>query len=1204
MDVVGRGRVGREDLIDLRARDLPSLEAVGDLPGEVYVILEPGGAVSYVSPEVEHTLGYTPEEYRAAADGFGLVHPDDRADAIRNWALALGHPGELGRHELRMRHGDGGWRWMEGIAVNKIDDPEVHGIVVRYRDITDRKALEALLRANEQRFRALVQHSSDGTMLLDRDAVIVDVSESVATVVGWEQHELIGTNGYDLVHPDDLALVADTRAEVERATATSVRVEVRVKHASGGWRWVDSTITSLVDHPDVQATVVNFHDVTERRRAEAARAASEERFRALVTHSPLVTTIVGPAGEVTWVSPSVTDLLGYEPQDLLERGGFDLVHPDDLRTAGRAFRDVFEGGAPIPELTIRFRHQSGAWRWLEITGADLTRDPAVRGVMLNLRDVTDRVEATNRLESERERFHSLLANSRIVTLLADAEAGIVWASPAALTVLGYEPDALIGRYSYDFIHPDDHAELVRHHGMVLDQVPERPPLRIRGRHADGGWRWLDCTAENLLDDPDVNAILVNLRDVSPQVEAEEARRATEVRARALVQNSADAIIISDADWVIQWASPAVERMLGVSTDDVVRNPSADWVHPDDREVMAEHRAAVLADPSVPHTYVVRLRNRDGEWRWVEATTTNLLDDPDVRGIVSNGRDITDRVRAQHDRDRLTQILEASTDLVLISDFVGHVLYVNEAGVDFFEIDRNDLDGFRLGDRAPSWARHRYRLEAVPALREDGIWSGELAYRKDGSEVPVSALCVVHRDEEDEPAFVSLVLRDISERKAFEQQLEHAATHDPLTDLPNRTLLLDRLDVALRRAQRTRSVVAVLFLDIDHFKVVNDSRGHGTGDELLVALAARLEEALRPGDTVARFGGDEFVVLCEDLIGAADAVRISDRIDAALRDPFPIEGSEAFVTVSIGIALAERDDLDPEALIRDADAAMYQAKERGRNRFEVFDSRMRNRAVDRLDTETALRRAIDRGELRTYYQPKIDLRSGRIVGVEALLRWEHPERGVLDPAEFIDLAEDTGLIVDIGAWVLGETFRQVMHWEETIDPVDGLFACVNLSGKQLTDPDLVAHLTATLRETGIDPSHVDLEMTESVLIKDVEACQKTLRELKELGVLIVIDDFGTGYSSLSYLQQFPVDLLKIDRSFVTNMDAREGDYAIVQAVISLAHALDLQVIAEGVETPAQLAELRSLGCDFAQGYLMARPQPEAEITALLAADPRF
>jgi diguanylate cyclase (GGDEF)-like protein len=466
-----------------------------------------------------------------------------------------------------------------------------------------------------------------------------------------------------------------------------------------------------------------------------------------------------------------------------------------------------------------------------------------------------------------------------------------------------------------------------------------------------------------------------------------------------------------------------------------------------------------------------------------------------------------------------------------------------------------------------------------------------------------ALNAVQRGAQDylikgrmDEVLISRSIRYAIERKRAEVALAHQALHDPLTGLPNRALFLDRLEQALARAQRSSVGIAVLFLDLDRFKVVNDSLGHEAGDRLLTDLANRLRDVVRPADTVARFGGDEFTILC-DVRGERDAVLIAERVAAAIEAPFTLNDNEAFLTASLGIALTTgREDARAEALIRDADAAMYRAKERGRSRYELFDLALRTRAVDRLEIENALHRALDRGEFRVFYQPAIDLRTGELMGVESLVRWQHPTRGLVGPDQFIALTEETGLIVALGSWVLREACRRWTHWEESGTSTPRM--SVNLSTRQLAQPDLVDVVADVLGETGMDPARLSLEITESTVLEDTESALNTLEALKRQGVRISLDDFGTGYASLALLKRLPVDELKIDRSFVMGLGRDPQDSAIVSTVVGLTEALGLVAIAEGVETPAQAEELRRIGCRFAQGFYFARPQPPERLTTLL------
>ncbi len=448
------------------------------------------------------------------------------------------------------------------------------------------------------------------------------------------------------------------------------------------------------------------------------------------------------------------------------------------------------------------------------------------------------------------------------------------------------------------------------------------------------------------------------------------------------------------------------------------------------------------------------------------------------------------------------------------------------------------------------------------------------------------------------------LTDVTERKVV----------DGVTGLPNRLLLLDRLGSAIERQFRQPNCsFAVLFLDLDRFRVINDSRGTSCGDQLLVAVSQRLGDCLRSGDsvlrvdighTMARLGGDEFAILLNDITDASHAIRIAERLQVQLAEPFDLDGQEMFITASIGITLGMMGYTQPEDVIRDAEIAMTRAKGQGTGRYEVFDIDMHKRAMTRLQAEIDLRQVIGGQGLHLYYQPIVSLRTGKISGFEALVRWEHPERGLISPVEFIPLAEETGLILPIGLWILQEACHQMQLWQEQFPTIPPLFISINLSGKQFDQADLVAQMGQILRETGLEPSSVKLEITETVLMDNAEIIASLLNQLRTLGCQLSLDDFGTGYSSLSYLHQFPIDTLKIDRSFVSRIGSDNEGSEIVRTILTLAHNFNMDVVAEGVETPQQMLYLKELGCEYGQGYFMSKPMDSKTAEALLAAEPQW
>ena len=689
----------------------------------------------------------------------------------------------------------------------------------------------------------------------------------------------------------------------------------------------------------------------------------------------------------------------------------------------------------------------------------------------------------------------------------------------------------------------------------------------------------------------------------------------------------------DAEGRVIYSSPAGQRLMGYQPGFWKGHSVFELVHPDDAPQVIEAFLSQVSKPGPMVPVEFRMRHADGSWRDMEAIGNNLLGDPVVQGIVVTTRDVTERKRAEVELHLLQTIVLAVNDApdlgtaleVTVKQLCestgwacgagwtpvadGSVLELrrswggNPALEAFCQQRKREklLPGVGLPGRA--WASGKAAMSTVPAEDDDARGAGIQV----GVAVPVVAdrevVAVLElfndTSSTDDGRVLRLVgavasqLGTVIERKRAQERLAHQALHDPLTELPNRALFLDRLALALARIRRRPSSLAVLFADVDRFKVVNDSLGHDAGDRLLVALAGRLRDVLRPGDTLARFGGDEFAVLCEDVTDY-DVTRIAERMGAALTEPFTTGGGEVFVSVSVGIAMARDFEERPEALLRDADAAMYLAKERGRARFEVFDEAMRDQSTERLGMENALRRAPERGELRALYQPIVRLSDGVVIAAEALVRWEHPDRGLLEASQFVPLAEETGMIVPIGGWMLEEACRQAATW-----PGNGHAPAVsvNLSARQLSRADLVDAVAAALASSGLDPDRLWLEITESVLMEDADTAVAALRRLRALGVHLSVDDFGTGYSSLAYLRRFPVDSLKVDRSFVAGLTDDPEDSAIVEAVVSMAHSLKLSVVAEGVETDEQLARLRALGCELAQGFLFAAPVPSAALQPL-------
>ncbi len=558
-------------------------------------------------------------------------------------------------------------------------------------------------------------------------------------------------------------------------------------------------------------------------------------------------------------------------------------------------------------------------------------------------------------------------------------------------------------------------------------------------------------------------------------------------------------------------------------------------------------------------------------------------------------------RGVGDVELMRALLADTADMAAVLDLDGRLRYLNRAGrrLMVLPVDASieQMSAFDLVAAADLQALDD---DVMPALHLDGWWTGNLTLiTHTGNEVPTRTTLRVHRQPDGEPARFTWVARDISTEKAVYERLHKKIFEDELTGLPHRSIFLDRLDLSLRRTAGELAPVALLFVSLDRFKEKNERFGSKVGDELLRLVAERLDGLRGPTDTVSRWGGDEFVFMCEANLGELDADGLGARITSAFDAPFSAGGAEVFLTASIGMATAPPGEVGTDQLLRQADAAGQMAKQRGGGTVHRYDDAMQARALRRAEIEDALRGASDRGELVLHFQPEVSLRTNEIVAVEALVRWQHPLWGLVSPGEFVPVAETSNLILELGGWVLAAGMDQCAQWRAAFGERAPSVA-INISPRQFLQDDFVELVASTLEHTGADPQDICLEITESVLMDDIELTLATLRRLKGLGVMLAVDDFGTGYSSLSYLRRFPVDILKVDQSFVSGLGHDPEDSAIVQAVVHMGRALQLTTVAEGVETAHHLIELRELDCDIAQGYHFARPSPAEAISRMLAA----
>ena len=793
--------------------------------------------------------------------------------------------------------------------------------------------------------------------------------------------------------------------------------------------------------------------------------------------------------------------------------------------------------------------------------------------------------------------------------------------------LGYDRTELhqMGEYFWEILLHSDDAD--HYHNLRQEQrrggYTQLLQCQLRFRHRDGKWRCFDIREQALARDrhDQVTRIIGVAKDVTEQIEASESLRDSEQRYRMLAESISDVIFSTDSKLSLNYVSPSVQAVLGYTADwifqngwqSIIANPQQltgiySLMDRVSKALDKPDQLAELRNQMQTQLFLFDCLRADGRKIPIELRLVLVWDEHGAfEGVLGVGRDISQQRRAEKDLRMAATVFEHSTSAILITDPAGYIVQANEAF--------SRVSGYAVSqvlDQLPNMLTVDEQQEAhlryvLKQLQQHSTWEGEVwLKRRNGEHYPAWVGITAVLDDEGDLASYVCFFSDISERKASEQRIHRLAYYDALTHLPNRTLFQDRLHTALQSAERQKTWVVLMFLDLDRFKPINDSLGHAAGDRMLKEMATRLLGCVADDDTVARMGGDEFTLLLQPRasreMALNRAITVAEQILASLVRPFVLEGREFFVTASIGIALSPQDGSELSQLMKNADTAMYHAKERGKNNFQFYQADMNASALERLELESDLRHALEQNEFVLYYQPQFSGDGKRLTGAEALLRWRHPRRGLVPPGDFIPVLEELGLVVDVGDWVITEACRQLRTWHQAKVRVPKV--SVNISARQFSDGQLGTRIANILRSTGLPPACLELELTESILMREVSEAMQILAGLKNLGLSIAVDDFGTGYSSLNYLKQFPIDVLKIDRTFVDGLPSGEQDAQIARAIIAMAHSLNLAVIAEGVETHEQLDFLREHGCDEVQGYLFGRPMPANRFEAQFSNDALF
>lgn len=1051
--------------------------------------------------------------------------------------------------------------------------------------------------APDQRVGVFLE-TPDAVMVLDFDGRILECNSEAERQVGYSRTALLNANAVSLLLPEGRRESAQATLRAYNACSHGGRLGHRivclVQRANGEIFEAHLAVTPIsITQPGV--LIVSMRADGSQLLPETGTEEPLPWVHSVMNATPIGIALMDLNGYFLRVNAALCRITGYEEPDLLVRSPLDITHPDDLEANVREMARLRRGNDTSREFLTRYVRADGRTIWVRVSGV-LLRDAQGKPnyYLAQVQDVNERHEAKIALRRSESMFRAIFENAAVGLARVDIEGHLLQTNAAFQRMVGYSEEELSTIRTSDITHPDDLHATSDYVYAMLDSAQESGTLEKRYIHRNGNVVWARVTWSRVERDCEhgcLDSRLCVIEDIT------EERLAVEVTQRlaSIVESSADAIMSTDRHKIVTSWNRSAERLFGYKAEEIIGRPVSILFPPEKKAEFLDINATLRQG----HTLDLNsLRVRaDGSLIPVSSVISPILDqNGKVVGASGIVRDISERIETDRILQRYRLLAEAASDVVVFTDEQGIIVEANQAAANLRGCRREELIGQQvLGmilrrDEAPLFNYDR--------VQEEPVTLETVVLRHNGAEIPMEVR--VHATEMDGGLMYMCIGRDISERRDYEQQLARQAFHDGLTGIPNRALFVNRLAHALSRTHRSHGRVAVLFMDLDRFKVLNDSKGHLAGDQLLVAMAALLRSCLRVEDTIARFGGDEFTILLEDAHDEGQATRLAERILRKLQVPFNILGQEVYMTASIGIAFGSAADTSAEEMLRHADLAMYRAKSEGKARYAVYQPHLGVEAEERLRFESELHRAIELDEFHVHYQPVILMETRQVIGVEALARWQHPRFGLMPPDEFVPLQEQIGLIEPFTMWVLRKSLMACQRWHEA---GYHLSVSVNLSPYNLHAPGFPEHVAALIREIGFPPSYLKLEITESAVMLDPAQALRVLNQLAAMGIRLSMDDFGTGYSSLSYLKQLPVHEIKIDKSFVMGMDVSdEDDAAIVRATIDLAHNLRKKVVAEGVESQTVWDLLNVLGCDAAQGFHMARPMPEDQVHPWLQSSP--
>ncbi len=1091
-------------------------------------------------------------------------------------------------------------RWFK-LSVTPLHKGKSAGAVVMHINTTERRQTEENLQESEMRYRGLFESNPNPIGVYDADTLeLLAVNEEAVRHYGYSREEFLKLTINELRAPEHPSVLKE---QIRQAAAGIVKFS-SVKHLKKDGTIIEvEVVLQSINFGGRRAKFAMITDVTERKQAESNLLKSEANLAAAQRIAHLGSWEIELSdlkrinnNKVRW-SDEVYRIFGYEPgqMDVSINHYFNAVHPNDRKQVRRAFMEAvsyrkdlnIEYRVVLPDGSERLQHGQGEVIYNE-------QSHQLLKFIGTVQDVTEQKRAANSLQKNLSLLSSMFEATADGILVLNRDNKIktfnekfveMWSIPEDIA---HEKSTLqITTFVSEQLKDSENAK--KRFEKSLEE-PEATQFHVL--ELNDGRFYERYSIPQMLGGKVIGRVL-SYRDITERKKAEAKLQESEERFRSFMNNNPAIAFMKDETGRMVFCNETMERTFSMQAGNLLGKADSEWLPEDICEQVRLNDQKVLASNQTIQA-IESIPTPDGEMRRWLSFKFPVDDASGGKFIGCVAIDITERERAEaalrESEYTLRTLLTSMNEGLLQVDEEDCIVFANRCFGEMVGYSQEELIGKNWSPLLLDNEGNEFIREVNKRRREGISDKYELCLRKKtGEMIYVMVGGVPILDIEGVVTGSMGVFTDITERKLIEKQLLHDAFHDGLTGLANRALFMDHLRLTIERGRsRNSNLYAVLFLDFDRFKVINDSLSHTEGDNLLNFIARRLESSTRTGDLVARLGGDEFVVLLNELVEEGDAVQIAERIQASMKNPFNLNGNEIFISASIGIALSASGHKRPEDMLRDADIAMYRAKAKGKARCQIFDPAMHEHASKQLQLETEMRRALENRDFQIHYQPIMNLKNETLMGFEALVRWKHAERGMIPPFEFIPTAEESGLILPLGKWILEESCRQLRRWQDNNPAAANLSVSVNLSTKQFSQPDLAGQVAAALAATGLDPRCLKLEITESHIMENSETAVIVMEKLRALGVELSLDDFGTGYSSLSYLHRLPVNYLKIDRSFVTRMIDSKENSEIVLTIIKLAQNLKMKVIAEGIETKEQLAHLKNLNCECGQGYFFAKP----------------